>query len=130
MAISPEESRYLVIGGSGFLGSYITQALVERGEKFIAVYDLARPPKQDVIQGVDYYSGDILNEGQLLDCLKQARMSNHSPDCRTNDESVSSLPQQRSSTLLARTMDSKTVSTHASMSKGRRRYCERVTLLV
>lgn len=65
------ECRYLVIGGSGFLGSYITQALVDRGERSVAVYDLAKPPKHDIIRGVDYFCGDILNEGQLLDCLKK-----------------------------------------------------------
>ncbi|KAF8964500.1 putative sterol dehydrogenase [Flammula alnicola] len=64
------QERYLVIGGSGFLGSYIAQALVDRRERFVAAYDLAKPAKADIIDGVEYFCGDILNEKQLLDCLK------------------------------------------------------------
>lgn len=62
--------RYLVIGGAGFLGSYIAQALVDRGEKYVAVYDLNKPGKSDIISGVQYFCGDILNEQQLLACLR------------------------------------------------------------
>ncbi|KJA14746.1 hypothetical protein HYPSUDRAFT_220332 [Hypholoma sublateritium FD-334 SS-4] len=62
--------RYLVIGGAGFLGSYIAQALVDRGEKYVAVYDLNKPGESDIIDGVQYFCGDILNEQQLLACLK------------------------------------------------------------
>ena len=66
----PDKERYLVIGGSGFLGSYIAQALVDRGEKYVAAYDLHKPGKLDIIDGVQYFCGDILNEQQLLTCLK------------------------------------------------------------
>ena len=65
--------RYLVIGGVGFLGSYVVQALISRGEKHVAVYDLSKPGKEDVIEGATYFSGDILDETQLHDCLNKVR---------------------------------------------------------
>lgn len=33
---------YLVIGGCGFLGRHIVEALVARGEKQVAVFDLVQ----------------------------------------------------------------------------------------
>ena len=65
------KTSYLVIGGSGFLGSYIVQALVDRGEQCVAVYDLARPRGLDVIKGVSYFCGDILDEKRMVECLKE-----------------------------------------------------------
>jgi sterol-4alpha-carboxylate 3-dehydrogenase (decarboxylating) len=61
--------RYLVIGGAGFLGSYIVQALISRGESHVAVYDLSKPGEKDVVEGATYFCGDILDEDQLFDCL-------------------------------------------------------------
>jgi sterol-4alpha-carboxylate 3-dehydrogenase (decarboxylating) len=37
------------------------------------VYDLSKPGKGDVVEGATYFSGDILNEKQLLDCLTRVR---------------------------------------------------------
>lgn len=67
----PVHENYLVIGGAGFLGSYIVQALVDRGEPSVAIYDLSLPGEKDVISGATYFAGDILDEGRLLDVLKQ-----------------------------------------------------------
>lgn len=61
--------RYLVIGGAGFLGSYIVQALISRGEPHVAVYDLSKPRERDVVEGATYLCGDILNEDELHNCL-------------------------------------------------------------
>lgn len=77
MSTKATNEGYLVIGGSGFLGSYIVQALVDRKERNVAVYDLAKPGKADVVEGVTYFCGDILNEKQLIDCLEKVRRFNH-----------------------------------------------------
>ena len=66
--------RYLVIGGAGFLGSYIVQALISRGEPHVAVYDLSKPGERDIVEGATYICGDILNEDQLFDCLTKVRL--------------------------------------------------------
>lgn len=63
--------NYVVIGGSGFLGSYIVQALVDRAEPSVAVYDLDLPSGTDVINGATYYAGDILDEKKLTGVLKE-----------------------------------------------------------
>lgn len=73
--MSKHGERYLVIGGAGFLGSFIAQALIDRGEKYVAAYDLNSPGTADIIEGVQYFAGNILNEDQLLDCLKAVRHS-------------------------------------------------------
>ncbi|KDR79473.1 hypothetical protein GALMADRAFT_137297 [Galerina marginata CBS 339.88] len=65
MAVKPTNERYLVIGGSGFLGSYIVQAPVDRRE----------PSEADVVAGVKYFCGDILNKKELLDCLEESAAS-------------------------------------------------------
>jgi sterol-4alpha-carboxylate 3-dehydrogenase (decarboxylating) len=67
----PEHENYVVIGGAGFLGSYIVQALVDRAEPSVAVYDLNLPRADDVISGATYYAGDILDENKLSGFLKE-----------------------------------------------------------
>jgi sterol-4alpha-carboxylate 3-dehydrogenase (decarboxylating) len=66
--------RYLVLGGRGFVGSHIVQALVERGDACVSVYARERPSKKDAIEGVVYYSGDIMEEEKLVECLKKVRL--------------------------------------------------------
>jgi nucleoside-diphosphate-sugar epimerase len=69
-----KHENYLVIGGSGFLGSHIVQALVDRREPSVAVYDLHLPDEKDTIIGATYHAGDILDEDKLLSILKQVSM--------------------------------------------------------
>ena len=66
-----QHENYVVIGGAGFLGSYIVQALIDRSEPSVAVYDLNLPNEEDTISGATYYAGDILDENKLLDFLKK-----------------------------------------------------------
>ncbi|OCH94871.1 putative sterol dehydrogenase [Obba rivulosa] len=65
------EIRYLVLGGAGFLGSYIVQALISRGDTHVAVFDLREPAQEDKIERVSYYTGDICNLDRLVDVLKE-----------------------------------------------------------
>lgn len=65
--------RYLVIGGAGFLGSHIVEALLARKEPNVAVYDLNNPPEGDALEGATYFLGDILDENNLLDVLNKVR---------------------------------------------------------
>ena len=69
---------YLVIGGSGFLGSYVVEALLARGEKKVTVYDIAMPQEGDVLEGVTYIEGDILNESHLLEVMQKVGACVHS----------------------------------------------------
>ncbi|KAH8808829.1 C-3 sterol dehydrogenase [Xylogone sp. PMI_703] len=62
---------YLIIGGSGFLGSHVVEQLISRGEKFVAVYDINQPLNDEKIDGVKYYVGDITDEAYLTSVLKE-----------------------------------------------------------
>lgn len=62
---------YLVIGGTGFLGSHIVQQLISRKEPLVAVYDIAEPAEDEKISGVKYYTGDIVDNAHLTAVLKE-----------------------------------------------------------
>jgi sterol-4alpha-carboxylate 3-dehydrogenase (decarboxylating) len=71
--LNPE--RYLVIGGSGFLGSYVVRALVakEGGGHNVASFDLAEPLDDERVGDVDYRLGDMVDFERLVTVLKEVR---------------------------------------------------------
>ncbi|QRW24583.1 3-beta hydroxysteroid dehydrogenase/isomerase family protein [Rhizoctonia solani] len=61
---------YLVIGGSGFLGRHIVEALVARGEKDVAVLDIVQR-----YDDVRFFSADITNEADVADVIRKANIT-------------------------------------------------------
>lgn len=72
VAALPHE-RYLVLGGSGFLGSYIVDALVARGEPHVFVFDLHEPPAYYKNARAGYFTGDICDADRVVGVLDETR---------------------------------------------------------
>lgn len=68
---NPTQELHFVIGGAGFLGSHIVQALVRRGEKSVAVFDLREP--LEPVRGVYYYEGDLTDRASVTKALANAQ---------------------------------------------------------
>lgn len=59
---------YLVIGGSGFVGRHIVQALLARGDA-VSVFDIVQR-----YDDTPFYSGDIAEEGSIATALQKVRL--------------------------------------------------------
>eukprot|EP01112_Ceratiomyxa_fruticulosa_P012536 TRINITY_DN3473_c0_g1_i1.p1 TRINITY_DN3473_c0_g1~~TRINITY_DN3473_c0_g1_i1.p1 ORF type:complete len:350 (+),score=82.28 TRINITY_DN3473_c0_g1_i1:196-1245(+) len=62
-----KNETYLVVGGGGFLGRYIVEQLLERGEKNVRVFDLRQTFSDDRIQ---FFTGDIRKASDVEVALK------------------------------------------------------------
>lgn len=71
---APPHERYLVLGGSGFLGSYIVDALVARGEPHVFVFDLHKPPAYYKNVRAGYFTGDVCTADRVVGVLKEVRV--------------------------------------------------------
>eukprot|EP01087_Luapelamoeba_hula_P015521 TRINITY_DN4650_c0_g1_i1.p1 TRINITY_DN4650_c0_g1~~TRINITY_DN4650_c0_g1_i1.p1 ORF type:complete len:447 (-),score=82.36 TRINITY_DN4650_c0_g1_i1:100-1440(-) len=66
--------RYLVTGGNGFVGSHIVEALLQRGETDIVVFDTAESPLfgPEIADGrVTFVKGDVTSADSLYHALSQ-----------------------------------------------------------
>ena len=64
---SASKDIYLVIGGSGFLGRHIVNALVARRDT-VSVFDIVQRHHD-----VPFYSGDITKQASVSDALSKVR---------------------------------------------------------
>jgi UDP-glucose 4-epimerase len=68
-------TRYLVTGGSGFIGSHLVEALVARGDSVVILDDLSTGDIRNVehLLGSDrvvFHDGSILDEELVDDCMR------------------------------------------------------------
>jgi sterol-4alpha-carboxylate 3-dehydrogenase (decarboxylating) len=68
MATSQRDT-FLVIGGSGFLGRHIVEALIARGDP-VAVFDIVQR-----YHDTPFYSGDISDQAQVSDAIRKVPSS-------------------------------------------------------
>lgn len=62
---SSSKDVYLVIGGSGFLGRHIVNALLARGDS-VSVFDIVQR-----YHDVPFYTGDITEQDSISEALRQ-----------------------------------------------------------
>ncbi|CAO1626914.1 unnamed protein product [Sympodiomycopsis kandeliae] len=74
MSRSPATGEtFLVIGGCGFLGYYITSALLNRGETKVHVLDTRPAPQELHLSKATYHTGDITDLDGLKSIFKKIR---------------------------------------------------------
>ena len=67
----PQKDVYIVIGGSGFLGRHIVEALVNRGDT-VSVLDIVQR-----YHDVPFYSADISVQNQVEDAFRKVLVINY-----------------------------------------------------
>lgn len=75
----------LIFGASGFVGSALTKALAERGEKVIAV---SRHPSHFRASGVEVIAGELNRPEHFLPLIKRSRTIVHAASCSTPGSSA------------------------------------------
>jgi nucleoside-diphosphate-sugar epimerase len=68
---SPQRDSFLVIGGSGFVGHHIVDALLARGDP-VAVFDVVQR-----YNDAPFYPGDISDQAQVSDAIKKVLPSSY-----------------------------------------------------
>ena len=61
-----EKNRFLIIGGTGFIGSHFINAAIKKDAHVISL-SLHPPKKERLVKGVEYLHCDILNQSELKD---------------------------------------------------------------
>lgn len=62
---------FLVTGGAGFIGSHLTETLINQGHHVIVLDDLSTGKIENLPPKAEFIQGDICNEELLLDLLKK-----------------------------------------------------------
>lgn len=61
--------KYLIIGGAGFIGSYLTDALIKRGHQVIVIDNLLTSRKENLNQKAKFFKMDVC-ESRVFDIFK------------------------------------------------------------
>ena len=66
--------RVLVTGGAGYIGSVVTEELVNDGHEVVVYDNLIKGHRQAVVAGATFVNGDLLDGGTLRQTLKDHRI--------------------------------------------------------
>ena len=65
--------RVLLTGGTGFIGSYVAELLLERGDEVAVVDGLSTGKRENVPEGAQVYEVDVRSAGDLAEVFGQFR---------------------------------------------------------
>jgi nucleoside-diphosphate-sugar epimerase len=63
-------ANYLVTGGAGFIGSHISETLLERGHRVRVVDNFATGYQRNLRQGVEFVQGDLADPGVAVSAVQ------------------------------------------------------------
>jgi sterol-4alpha-carboxylate 3-dehydrogenase (decarboxylating) len=64
--------NYLIIGGDGFVGRWIVEMLIKRGETSITVFDIVQKYFDKEIK---HYQGDLTNYDDISECIEKEKIT-------------------------------------------------------
>ncbi|MFA6918866.1 MAG: UDP-glucose 4-epimerase GalE [Patescibacteria group bacterium] len=67
------DKKILVLGGAGYIGSHVCKTLLKAGYSPIAFDNLDTGLKENIVAGVEFVEGDILNMDQLVKAMEGAQ---------------------------------------------------------
>ncbi len=65
--------RVFVTGGAGYIGSVVTEELVNDGHEVVVYDNLSKGHREAVVAGADFVEGDLLDADKLRQTLKDKR---------------------------------------------------------
>ena len=64
--------RVLVTGGAGYIGSVVTEQLVNDGHEVVVYDNLSKGHREAVVAGASFVEGDLLDADKLRQTLNEA----------------------------------------------------------
>lgn len=84
-----EDKNFLVTGGAGFIGSHLTNALLEKGASVTVIDNLSSGVRNNVVSGAKFVCGDIRDSKTIQECLKNIDVVYHlAADATTKESSM------------------------------------------
>lgn len=84
-----EGKNFLVTGGAGFIGSHLTNALLEKGASVTVIDNLSGGARNNVVNGAKFVCGDIRESKTIQECLKNIDVVYHlAADATTKESSM------------------------------------------
>ena len=65
-----KKQRVLVVGGAGYIGSHVCQALIAAGHQSVVFDNLSTGHKENILPESEFIEGDILDPGALKTAMK------------------------------------------------------------